>query len=330
MRYCAFFTLVVLCTFYPVQALDTILVIKPDVINTPAQPTFEKAIRGLKEGLEEECQIFDMVLPREPDLKMINDYIGVVNPDMIVLMDTKAINAYKTWIYKFPELAPFPPTILMMSPFVESELDQITNSMAIEFEVQGVTGLRAFRDLFTKDISKVGVIHRSEVTDFIHRQKELCKLEKIELVSVNIDKPGKKITSSRVRSTLRRLFRKEKVDAIWILNDNVLLTRDILSKAWIPTLNRYEVPTIVGLDRFVIEDQFSGFGQFGVVPDPFELGTLAAQTILDVRDQDWKIKDERLLPPISVFKYLNKRKLFSNQQASLNQNSLLQVDIVIH
>jgi hypothetical protein len=150
-----------------------------------------------------------------------------------------------------------------------------------------------------------------------------CRSENVVLVP-HVVAEDRKDVSKAVRAGVRRL-RKEGVDALWILNDNFFLTPEIIEHGWLPALARFEKPVLVGAENLVASRV--RFGTFGVLPDHYGLGAQAAEMVLRLQADDWRMPERpELRQPLSVYKILNlpaARKL-----SALNEDRLKEIDKV--
>src|SRR5690606_10258684 len=130
--------------------------------------------------------------------------------------------------------ATFPPAVVVMASFLEEQYLYIENVTGIAYEVPGVTLVTNFRALVSTPIRRVGVIYRPVFKRYVARQRQLAEREQIETVGAAVpDKP----TVKEVQGALRRLQRDAKVDVLWVLNDNSLLTPELVAGAWMPALD---------------------------------------------------------------------------------------------
>ena len=309
------------------RAGDVILIVRPDKPNTYAHATFEHAMEGLQEGLGDEILTFSFHISQNTPTSELRIFLDVVNPRLVVLMDNKSVRLYREYQHDFPERAPFTPSVILMSLFVEQQVEAVANSVGIEYQIQGITSLVNFRSLVDTPLDRVGVVYRDETSDFFKQQQSVCRREEIELVGIKVGRHKDKVRPRDIRHALKRLLVKEKVKAIWMLNDSLLINRKLLETAWRPVIQKYKAPVIVGIERFVTEEDL--VGHFAVVPDPFGMGDQAADMILALKEDNWKIGRDRVRLPISVYKLLNARKLPNGLAQKLNDKGLLEVDRII-
>ena len=112
-----------------------------------------------------------------------------------------------------------------------------------------------------------------------------------------------------IRLGLRQLIRDEDVDALWVLNDNVLLTERTLVKGWLPETGRYlsELPVIVGVE--LLASAKLRFGSFAVLPDLEALGVQTANLIFELEENDWQATEWEPEMPLAIQQLLNLRTL---------------------
>jgi len=145
-----------------------------------------------------------------------------------------------------------------------------------------VTNLRR---IVASPIVRVGVVYRAPLEDFVARQERLAAREQIALKKERVSPAP---NASELKRALRRL---KNADAIWILNDDRLLTQQLIVQGWLPGLNeRPWLPAIVGAASLVSPG--SSFGTFAVLPDHAALGVQTANRLFDIADNQWRISNE--------------------------------------
>ncbi|MEO6097029.1 MAG: hypothetical protein ABIW76_15655, partial [Fibrobacteria bacterium] len=195
----------------------------------------------------------------------------------------------------------------------------------IFYEVPGVTILVNLRSLVKGPVRKVGVIARPSMADFVRENAKWCAYENIELVPYLVSEDRMDVARA-VRTGVRRLRDREKVDALWILNDNFFLTPEIIGGGWLPALARFKKPVLVGVENFVSER--SHFGTFAILPDHYALGVQTAGLILRLKENGWKLDETlRVEQPLAVYKILNLEQ--ARKYATVRDSALKEVDKVI-
>jgi ABC-type uncharacterized transport system substrate-binding protein len=211
----------------------------------------------------------------------------------VVVLGNQAMKLYLHYQHKFP--GTHPPAVVTMASFFEQQRALFDNTTGISYEVPGITTFVNLRSFVAQPIQRVGVVHRSAFTGYVERQRELARVEKVELVSVPIrNRPA----PVELRRALRSLLEQDAVDALWVLNDNVLLTPELIAHAWLPVLHEEPIAVVVGVSTLV--DARLHFGSFGLLPDHVALGVQTADLVYRLADADWDAEDFPVELPVSV------------------------------
>jgi hypothetical protein len=149
------------------------------------------------------------------------------------------------------------------------------------------------------------------------RQAALGKREQIRVVEATVSSDP---NPSELKHALRRL--KQHCDAVWILNDDRLLSQSLIAHGWLPGLNeRPWVPTIVGAASLVSPVQ--SFGTFAVLPDHTALGVQTANLVFDVAANDWVLPSgseiELPLSTTTIMDLVQVRERFALRAGALSQ-----------
>ncbi|MCO7223729.1 ABC transporter substrate binding protein [Pleionea sp. CnH1-48] len=286
-----------------------------------ASSAFEEVVNGMNDDLEGEVTLHEIIVTKKSSQKEIVKAFKQHNPDIVILVGNKAVNLYGQFQNKNPKDS-YPPAIAMAALFVDKFVGKLKNATAIRYEIPAVTSVVAMRSILGKPVKKVGVVYREWMEDIIKENQRYCKTEGIELVGIKLPNKSGKV-DSKVRDALKSL--SNDVDALWILNDNALLTRDALLKAWLPSRGKSKLPAIVGIRQFMTKIPL---GSFAIVPDNYGLGAQAAGMIFDAMDNDWELEETDVQQPVSVKKFINVATL-SKKSIGYRTDKLSQVDEVV-
>ncbi|MFT5298129.1 MAG: ABC-type uncharacterized transport system substrate-binding protein [Colwellia sp.] len=280
----------------PAFAEDHVLVIRGKTA------IFEEVLKGISDDIEDEVSLVEMVISNNSSdhdiAKMFNQY----HPRLVILMGNKAVNLYSDFQENNSKVK-FPPAIAMAALFIDEFSSKLKNSTAIRYEIPAVTSAVTMRNVLNKPVKKIGVIYRSWMKNLIEENKRYCLAEGIELIGIELPNKISNVSSS-IKSSLNIL--SNKVDAIWILNDNSLLTRDALTKAWLPLRKKSKLPAIVGIKQFITKIPL---GSFAIIPDNYGLGAQAAGIIFEIIENNWTLENTKILQPVSVKKFMNTVRL---------------------
>lgn len=228
-------------------------------------------------------------------------YYKAIRPSFLILMENTAIDFYRYFQKKNPDLKPFPPAIACMALFISEQTGGIENAVGISYELPPVLMVTQLRHMIEQEVKTLGVVYRDEYHGFIQRQKKYCEREGITIVGFPINKKEEKVGEG-IKKGLRYLIKKQKVDALWVLNDNVLLTQDLVDDVWAPRLKFYKKPILVGVERL---SQDGAFGNFGVYPDHQEIGHQVVDMVYDYLAHGTLTKNVRVEEPRAIITMLD-------------------------
>ena len=252
---------------------------------------------------------------------VIEEGIRRHRPASIVLMNNPTVAAYNDYQRNASKRA-FPPVVVVMTSFLDAGRLHVSGATGISYEVPLITVVTNLRKLIDRPIDRIGVIHRPELGGFVDRQAALAAREQIGVVREVV---GSSPNASELKRALRRL--KEQAGAVWVLNDDHLLSPKLIAEAWLPGLNeRPWSPTIVGAASLV--SPLQSFGTFAVLPDHAALGAQAASLVFDIADNGWALPaDAQTQLPVSTTTTLDLAQV--RERFSLRSDALRQVDRVL-
>ncbi|MFT3926418.1 MAG: hypothetical protein QM778_27990 [Myxococcales bacterium] len=275
---------------------------------------------GLCDELSADIQLIGVLVQRKQDSASIHEAITRHRPSALVLINNPTVAAYREY-QRANRAASYPPAVIVMTSLLEQKGLGILNATGIRYEVPLITVVSNLRSLITHPVARVGVIRRAAFTGLVEFEATLAKRENVSVVS-QVVSPSP--NPSEIKAALRRL--KHQVDALWVLNDDHLLTRQLLSEGWVAGLEEHPyIPTLVGARSLVTAG--GSFGDFAVLPDHTALGTQAAGILFDARDNGWAFENTEVQLPVStttVMDYLRANELFA-----LREDALSKVDVVL-
>jgi hypothetical protein len=280
----------------PLCAKDALLILRPEGRD------FSDAVRGLTREIGEEFTIGQRTLGSKAEVADVAGVIREIRPRLVVLMDNPVIRLYRRYQASLPDSVAPTPSLSLMAASLDREMRGLRLAAGIAYEVPIVTSALGLRSVVGRPLPRIGIVHREFMAGFVAGNAEYCRREGITLVAAALRNKEPDFRKA-VRKSLRTLLEEEKVDALWIPNDNSLLAPDILRDVWIPLVNRHRKPVIVGVEA--LAQPGLGFGTFAVLPDHTELGRQLAETVLDISSAGYAIPDGQIRQPISVIKVLN-------------------------
>ncbi len=225
-------------------------------------------------------------------------------PHCLVLIGRSALHEYLDLQRSYPD-GSFPPAIALLTPFLERELEGSTNLTGINHAIPVVIGVSALRSLLTSPTDRIGVVHRQEFESIVQHQARLAAVERVQLVPAPVSSAA---SSVEIRAALEHL-QTQKVDALWVLNDHQLVSPKTVEQAWEPVLQTRPLPTIVGEATWVRPE--SHFGTLAVIPALEPLGLQAAELVMAMADNNWRVHAQ-LAEPISASTIVDVRQAKQN------------------
>lgn len=296
-------------------AKATILVVMPETSQT------KEVWTGLNDELGKEYHLVAIRAEGASAAGAIGEGIRRTQPAGIVLMNNPTVAAYRSFQDQ-SRLPAFPPAVIVMTSFLDGHPTQVASATGISYEIPLITVVTNLRRLIVSPIERVGVIVRAPLRGFVKRQADLARREQISVIEQEVSTNP---NSSEIKWALRKL--KHQMDALWILNDDHLLTPRLITEGWLPGLNeRPYCPTIVGAASLVSPSL--SFGTFAVLPDHTALGVQAANIVFNLADNRWMVSvNAEVELPLSTTTTVDLVQV--RERFSLRENALRQVDRIL-
>lgn len=296
-------------------AQHKVLVVRPE------GPNFEEARKGIVETLGEGWVFQDQVVGKDFSATSLAEVWKASGPKAVVLMDNRSVALYREARGLVGDT--LTPAVALMGVRIDLAIAGLGNAVGINYEIPAVTSMVNLRSVVNGPIKRVGVVYRASWVDFFQKQSEFCAPESVLLVGRTVPDDGD--PSSALRKALDELVKDEKVDALWILNDNLFLTPKIIQGIWMPAVKKARKFTIVGVEPLV--NPSLDFGTFAVLPDHYALGSQAGGILQEIQEMEWKVEDPRSDQPLSVVKILNAKQ--AKSRGGVKADKLGEIDKVL-
>lgn len=258
----------------------------------PLDAKIEPTWLTLRDELSPELDVIPVPISQDSTTEDFARAFAKYSPKCVVLFDNRTTSLYARYQASSPKQS-FPPAVILLSSFA-TLYTNVQNSTGIAYEVSLLLSATRLRGFVTTPIERVGVIHRGGFRRYVHEQAALAKSEEIEVVPVEVPNDA---SAQDVADALSQLAKR--IDALWVLNDNALLTPEHIRDGWLPALDEHPLPTIVGIPGLVTKDV--RFGTFAVIPDLGALGLQAATLIYNLDHNAWQLPaGRRIEEPLSV------------------------------
>lgn len=281
---------------------------RPDyvLVVTATGGIFDQARNELINELRDEFSLKMIEINSQTSIKHIESaFKKNSTPKAVILIGNNAIRLYVKYAHSHKIVTDPVQVITVLALDAERAVASLTNVNAIAYQTPMVTALVNFRRVISQPLTKVGVIFREPLADFVAKHMRICRDEKITVVGVEVGDDTSK-HKQEISGGLYTLLKKEKVEALWIPNDDLLLKPELIGNVWYPALKKKNVPLIVGIESLVAPA--INFGTFAVIPDPVALGEQAAEIVFNLKLDDWNHNGIQIHPAISMYSVLNVKK----------------------
>ncbi|MEC9464431.1 MAG: hypothetical protein VX834_01510 [Myxococcota bacterium] len=278
---------------------DTVLVLMPETEDS------QLTRAGLEEELGHELRVHVAWVGPESSADSVAAALEQSKPKAVVLKGALAEKLYSEVVSSLhasprrgSQALVIPPSVVITASH-EASRTPVPKSVQLSGHVAGVTSFVSLRAITKAPVQRVGVVYRTGAEPFVQAQAELAAREKIELVARSVQTAQLK---DGLAKRLHELIHDEKVDALWVLDDDVMLQAELIKSAWLPALREHAKPVVVNSPRLM--NARAGLGMFAVLPDHLAIGVRAADKILDLRDENWRIAKGDVANALSVRKVL--------------------------
>ncbi len=296
----------------PVEGHARILVLSPEAEAT------RTVIHTLRDELSEDFDVYVRTVdPPETTSKDVERLMTKLRPAAVVLLDNPTVGLYRDWSTRAEKTLPV--AVILMASFAAELQKSVPNSIAIPYEVPSVNAFAEARTIFSPPFEKVGVVYRSQFSGYVQKQADLAKVEGFELLRAVVPEEP---TVEDLRRALEQL-KREGIEALWVLNDNALLTTALTTRGWLPFSKHFRGPIVVGVPSLV--EAPASFGTFAAIPDAEALGVQAADLVYDLRDRNFEL-DRRVELPQSAHVFVNGER---GRRVGFETNHLDYVDVLV-
>jgi hypothetical protein len=290
------------------------------LVAMPDATAFHTVRRALVAEIQKDFDVITQIIDKRSTPASFGAQLEAARPTGLVLMDNPTTRLYRGYLAA-RRREPLP-AVVVMSSFLEELRGELPNSSGVSYEVPGVTAFVNLRSVIRHPVSRVGVVHRPLFRGLVGRQRALAAKEEITLVAVEVPSDP---SVSDVRGALRSL-RTGQIDALWVLNDNLLLKDGVfLDSAWRPELEALAVPVVVGVPTLVSAQ--ARFGNFAVLPDLEALGVQAANVLYEISGNSWQAGAHPVELPVSTVTVGNLKEL--EKRFGLREDAARRIDKVV-
>jgi hypothetical protein len=265
------------------------------LIAMPSSSEFANVRRGFVGEVQKHFNVSTLMVSRDTPVETIAEAIERTKPVCAVLMNNATLQLFERYESAHMDKAPLP-VVVVMASFLDEIRGRLRRATGISYEIPAVTAFVNLRSILDMRIRRVGVVYRSMFKGFIQRQKGPAAREHLTIVGREI---GNHFSAEELQTALHRLITQDKVDALWMMNDNLLVRNsEFLAATWRTELQDTKLPLVVGVSNLV--DPTTSLGTLAVVPDHEALGLQAGNLVFDLAEENWQAEHQAIELPLSV------------------------------
>ena len=292
------------------------------LVLAPKTDATEEIINELTNQVPKAYKLIKKIVSKQSTSADIEQLIEKHSPKAIVVLNNATVQLYREY-QKSSKKVRHPAAVMALTSFLDFEVKGVKNATGIYYEIPAVLSFVNFRSLVNEPMKRFGVIYRERFESIVERDRVFAKDEGIEIIGVKIKSDEANVHRS-VKRGIKKLIYEDGIDALWVLNDNKLLKKDLLLAAWYPSLQKCNKPVIVGVPS-LISEKFE-FGTFAVLPDHVSMGAQLAGLLMELEEAGWNTEDFPLHQPQSVQKVLNYK--LASKVGTVRAEVLQELDIV--
>jgi ABC-type uncharacterized transport system substrate-binding protein len=274
---------------------------------------FLDIVTGLRDALKDE---YAMVMAGtcsadEPD-SLLRQKISSYRPVAIILFDNAATELYKRFVTAQDDGAAVIPSVSLMGIRLDKAVQSLPNSAALCYEVPILSAVKELQRITHRPLQRVGVVYRALNQDVVEQSRIQCAKEGIELVEVSVSDDKERMFHS-TEVALKVLLEINKVDVLWVPNDNLLVNKASRDLLFNPMTRRSLTPVLVNVSSLVSGAE--AMGTLAVVPDHAALVVQGAALIRQAVKKTGLQKDAEVFLPTTLRSVLNLGRAWESYSA---------------
>ncbi|MBD3314492.1 MAG: hypothetical protein GF344_01785 [Chitinivibrionales bacterium] len=295
---------------------DSLLVIHPEGLNC------REVVEGLRRGLEGEYPLSFLIATDSTDRLDVAAAIKRSNSRLVVCIGNEATALLGDYQDIIGPDKPIVPSVHLMGAFIWSQVKDMRNASAIHYEVPFAKVAGLFTRTVGMKVKNLGVLYRPIAGYFVEECAKKAKEVGINIIDIPLPEAPEKALLA-LDMELKAKLMVDRVDALWIPNDFVIVNKRSLDDVWKSNLRRNRVPVFVGVETLLQPNL--KFGTFAALPIQSKLGEQAAGIIFEIVKNNWRVPDgSRIVFPADIETVINVPQAL--KKFKITENALTEVD----
>jgi hypothetical protein len=260
-----------------------------------------------------------------------NEIAGVIpnlSPKAIIIFEKHAKSSSLYWFREYLQShsSKFSNTafIFVKDYFIDQSEVFMDNAAGISFLPPVILGVEKLQEQSHKEIQSIGIIHSRSLRKMIIDNSASCILQGISLTMKPV--PDRNDPSfSKVFTEALNNMKKQKVDALWIVEDESLLQLQLVRDVWGPFLEKSAIPTIVNNEALLAAPW--NIGTVCIIPDPQQLSSQIGKKLRELQRNNWIVQSPSIDPLDIYSNQLKKISISRPKLASVSNGSKVETAI---
>jgi len=270
------------------------------VMIKPNNDALISVYESIKAELDDSIHVNTLKIDAKTRLRKIDRALKK-RPKLVITIGNGPLQHYIRYQKANASKRRYPPTLVVAALHADVAIGQLINATGITYEIPAVTSLVSLRSVYKQPIKRVAVIYRKWLRNTIQQNRQYSRLEDIELVPFEMPNRPNNMTEALKQQLVQ--VADSHVDALWVVNDSVLINAKTVKNIWSPQLKNMPIPVIVGVEP--LANSRMNFGNFAVFPDHQGLGLQTVNKVYDIIDEGWRLDHQKIDHALSINKVLN-------------------------
>jgi hypothetical protein len=236
-------------------------------------------------------------LKKVRDTTEIAEIFPELNPKAIIILEKHSKSTSLYWFREYIRShanqfsrAAF---VFVKDFFVDQSEIFADNATAISYLPPISLGVERLQGELHKEIRSIGVIHSRSMRKMIIDNSASCVLSGISLVMKPVPDRNDPAFVTTLTDALNAT-RKQKVDALWIIEDENVVQLQLAQEIWVPFIQKNGIPVIVNSEAYMADPW--KLGSVCYVPDPQLVSSQIAENIRKLQNENWIVSSPSINP----------------------------------
>jgi hypothetical protein len=211
----------------------------------------------------------------------------------VVLVGATVIEGYRACLDSLaPEIRAIP-KVCIQDIFPSMKGCGIPNAVGIYFQAPISTSIMQYEKVTGKSYNRIGVLYRENMTPFIEKNVEPCWKSGMTLSAKRMKNKDPELANT-VGKALEELNKTDRVQVIWLPDDDDLLRSDIISEVILPFKQIHDIVFLVSSQKYMTAPW--NLGTYCIMPDIPAIGSQVVSIMNTIELNGWVLNEVGISP----------------------------------